>query len=91
LLNVPSGPFIIRTMVKIEITKHELVPKHSKLSEKECKELFEKYGIDVQNLPRIFRADPAIQHLDIKEDDVIKINRTSPTAGTTVFFRRVAL
>jgi DNA-directed RNA polymerase subunit H len=75
---------------KFEVNKHELVPKHSKLSEKEAKEMFEKYAIELQNLPRIFKGDPAIQELDVKEGDIVKISRKSPTAGETVFYRRVS-
>ncbi len=66
-----------------------LVPAHSKLSEKEKKELFEKYSIELPNLPRIFKNDPAIQHLDIKEGDIVKVSRKSPTAGDISFYRRV--
>ena len=76
-------------MAKFEVNKHELVPKHSKLSEKEMKELFAKYAIELPNLPRIFKSDPAILDLDVKEGDIIKISRKSPTAGETVFYRRV--
>ena len=74
---------------KFDVTKHELVPKHAKLSEKEMKELFEKYSIELPNLPRIFKSDPSIQHLDVKDGDIIKISRKSPTAGDTHFYRRV--
>lgn len=77
------------TMTKFEVAKHVLVPKHSKVSEKEQKELFEKYAIGLQNLPRIFRKDPAIADMDLKEGDIIKVLRKSPTAGETVFYRRV--
>ena len=73
-----------------DVTKHLLVPKHSKLSEKEGKELFEKYAIELQNLPRIFKNDPSIQNLDVKEGDIVKITRKSPTAGESMFYRRVA-
>ncbi len=76
-------------MAKFDVTKHELVPKHSKLSEKEAKELFEKYAIELPNLPRIFKSDQAIQHLDVKEGDIVKITRKSPTAGVVAFYRRV--
>jgi DNA-directed RNA polymerase subunit H len=78
-------------MSKFEVGKHVLVPKHSKLSEKDAKELFEKYSIDLQNLPRIYKNDPAIVHLDVNEGDVVKIVRKSPTAGESVFYRRVAV
>ncbi len=73
-----------------EVSKHELVPKHSKVSDKERKELFEKYSIELQNLPKVSKTDPAIQHLDVNEGDIVKIQRKSPTAGDTVFYRRVA-
>ncbi|MBI4143742.1 DNA-directed RNA polymerase subunit H [Candidatus Woesearchaeota archaeon] len=69
--------------------KHALVPKHTKLSEKEKKELLEKYNIDTKDLPRIFMNDPAIQKLDAKEGDVVKVTRTSPTALESMFYRRV--
>ena len=77
------------TMGKFDVTKHELVPKHSKVSERETKEIFEKYAIELQNLPRIFKSDPALQNLDVKEGDIVKVARKSPTAGETVFYRRV--
>ncbi len=72
-----------------DVTKHALVPKHSKLSEKEKKELFEKYVADLRDLPRIYADDPAIDGLDAKEGDIIKISRKSLTAGDAVFYRRV--
>ncbi len=77
-------------MAKFEVTKHVLVPKHTKLSDKEMKELFEKYAIELPNLPRIFKNDPSIQHLDVKEGDIVKVSRKSPTAGEVFFYRRVA-
>ena len=76
-------------MTKFDVTKHALVHKHTKLSDKEQKELFEKYAIDLQNLPRIYIKDSAILHLELKEGDIIKISRNSHTAGNTVFYRRV--
>ncbi len=75
---------------KFDITKHILVPKHVKISEKEKKELTEKYRLSIQNFPRILVTDPAIQHLKAKEGDIIKITRQSKTAGEAVFYRRVS-
>lgn len=78
-----------KSKVSIDVKSHILVPKHSKLSEKDKKELFEKYMITVNDLPGIDITDPAIMDLDVKEGDVIRIDRRSPTAGTTVFYRGV--
>jgi DNA-directed RNA polymerase subunit H len=74
---------------KLDIKGHILVPKHSKLSEKDKKELMEKYHIDITALPKIFEKDSALQDLDVKIGDVVKISRKSPTAGETVFYRVV--
>lgn len=73
-------------MAKIE---HVLIPKHEIISDKEKEKLFEKYNITIKELPVIKLTDPAIGDLDVKVGDVIKITRTSSTAGTTVFFRGV--
>lgn len=76
-------------MAKFDIKKHALVPKHAKTSEKEKKELLEKYNISVYDLPLIKKNDPAIKDLDVKAGDVIKITRASATAGETIFYRCV--
>lgn len=90
LLNVPSGPLWYTMAAKFDVSEHALVPKHSKVSEKELKELFDRYSIQLENLPRMFRSDPALAALDVKEGDVVKIVRKSSTAGESVFYRRVA-
>ena len=74
---------------KFDVTNHILVPKHSKLSERELKEIMDKYNLSLKELPKILISDPAIEDLSTKEGDVIKITRSSSTAGTTVFYRRV--
>jgi DNA-directed RNA polymerase subunit H len=68
---------------------HILIPKHTKISEKEKKELLDKYGINATDLPSIMKSDPAIAGMDVKEGDVIRIDRKSGTAGKTVFHRGV--
>lgn len=69
--------------------EHYLVPVHEKLSDKQKEDLFKRYNITIKELPKIFIEDPAIRHLDIKTNDVIKITRKSPTAGEIIFFRGV--
>lgn len=71
-------------------TKHILVSKHSKLSEQDKKQLFERYNITIKELPQIKLIDPAIKNLNLKAGDVVKIERFSPTAGKTVFYRGVS-
>lgn len=74
---------------KFDITKHILVPKHTLVSEKEKKQLFEKYNISIKELPKILADDPAVKHLKPKQGDIIKVVRNSPTSGETVYYRGV--
>ena len=76
-------------MAKTEAPAHILIPKHKKVSEKEKKEILTKYGITVNELPSIKKSDPAIRGVDLEAGDVVRIERESPTAGNTVFFRGV--
>ena len=77
-------------MVKAyDISKHTLVPKHTKLSEKEKEIILKKYNISVTQLPRIIKTDSAIKDLKLKQGDVVKIVRQSPTAGEIIFYRSV--
>lgn len=74
-------------MKQVDITRHELVPKHILLNEKEKEELLKKYGITLRQLPRILVTDPVIKILNGKPGDVVKIIRKSPTAGESVYYR----
>lgn len=68
---------------------HVLVPVHTKLTEKEAAELLKLHNITIKELPKIYLDDPAIRHLGVKENDIIRIERNSPTAGKSVFYRGV--
>ena len=85
----PSAKAKAKPSVKPNISGHILIPKHTKLSEKDKKGLFEKYKITFKELPKISPNDPAINDLELKQGDVIKIERKSQTAGNTVFYRSV--
>ncbi|MBN2142252.1 DNA-directed RNA polymerase subunit H [Candidatus Woesearchaeota archaeon] len=74
---------------KSDMNAHELVPEHTKLSEKDAKALFKKYNITLREIPKINFSDPAIAHLGARQGDVIKIKRHSRTAGETVYYRGV--
>lgn len=73
----------------IDITKHILVSKHTKISEAEKKKLFEKYFVLVKELPKIMKDDPAISKLNAKVGDIIKIERKSKTALLSEYYRVV--
>ena len=72
-----------------DILKHELVPGHVILEEKEKKELLEKLKITTINLPKILTNDPVVKTIGAKEGDVLKIIRKSATAGASIYYRVV--
>jgi len=80
---------IIAKKNKFNVNQHILVPKHTKATDKEKKELLEKYRITLKELPRISIKDPAIKDMGLAINDIIKIDRPSPTAERTVYYRRV--
>lgn len=65
------------------------MPKHVKLSEKETKELLEKFQIRMEDLPRISMKDPAVNHMELTTGDIVKVLRKSQTSGMADFYRRV--
>jgi DNA-directed RNA polymerase subunit H len=72
-----------------DILGHKLVPDHTILSEKEKKELLEKYDIRPDQLPRILATDPACQSIGAKPGQIVKITRKSPTAKFSTAYRLV--
>jgi len=74
---------------KLNQINHVLSPSHTKLTEKEKKEILETYKVTIKELPMILDSDPGIANLNVKTGDVIKIERNSPTAGTSLFYRTV--
>ena len=71
------------------ILGHKLVPDHTILSDKEQKELLEKYGIGTEQLPKILDTDPAVISINAKPGQIVKITRKSPTAKVAISYRLV--
>ncbi len=78
------------TEKSFDVTTHVLVPKHEVCTAEEKKSIIDRYGVEPNQLPRINPLDPAIRHLGVKQGDLIRITRVSPTAGDATFYRIVA-
>ncbi len=74
---------------KLDITKHKLVPKHEIISEKEGKDLFKKYNITPDQLPKMLATDPVSMLIGAKPGQIVKITRKSHTADKAVSYRYV--
>jgi len=74
---------------QLDIMKHKLVPLHTIISEKEKKELLEKYKITPDQLPKILNTDPVSISIDAQPGQIVKIIRKSHTAKEAVAYRLV--
>lgn len=68
---------------------HILVPKHEVLTKEQEDHLMQSFNISKKQLPKMFAKDAAIQYLNPKKGDIIKVTRASETSGKTVFYRAV--
>jgi DNA-directed RNA polymerase subunit H len=80
---------IVGNYASFDLFEHELVPHHTIASDDEVRLVLEHYGIERNKLPRIFRDDPAVKVLGARPGQIVRIQRESPTAGTTYYYRLV--
>jgi DNA-directed RNA polymerase I, II, and III subunit RPABC1 len=73
----------------VNITKHELVPKHDLMSADETREVLDTYSLKTSMLPRILSRDPVALYYGASKGEVFRITRKSETAGTYITYRQV--
>ena len=71
------------------ILKSTLSVDHRTIDGAIAAKLLKDFNVEYAKLPKISITDPAIDNLDAKFGDVVKITRKSPTSGTTVYYRMV--
>jgi DNA-directed RNA polymerase subunit H len=80
---------VVGNYASFDLFDHELVPPHIIASDEEVELVLNHYGIEKNQLPRIFRDDPAVKVLGARPGEIIRIQRESQTAGTTYYYRLV--
>lgn len=75
--------------LQYNVSKHILVPKHEIVKDdEEVKKLIHNLNLKSKfQLPLILKTDAMAKYLGLKNGDVVRITRVSPTAGEYVMFR----
>ena len=76
-------------MPRFNVMENYLVPRHSILPQEEVDALLSRYEIDLSQLPKILMEDPCAKAIGAVPGNVIKIERESPTAGLSLYYRLV--
>jgi len=74
---------------KFDVTKHVMVPDHQIMTADEVKNLLARYDISYEHLPKIYNDDPVMKAISANTGDVIRITRSSQTAGIAESYRFV--
>lgn len=87
-LNLPLEIYLI-SRLQFNITKHVLVPKHEVIRGKEnIDKVLTMYKLkNKSQLPIILKTDPIAKYYGMKNGDLVKITRTSETAGEYIMYR----
>lgn len=68
--------------------RHELVPKHEKMTEEEGKALMESYMVKHRSqMPIISRNDAIARRLGLRTGDIVRITRHNETSGQYFYYR----
>jgi len=71
----------------VDITEHTLVPEHIVLTQAEKQQLLTRYRLKPNQLPKIQVQDPVARYFGLAPKQVVKIIRSSETAGRYVTYR----
>ena len=74
---------------QILVPDHVFVPRHEIMKKEEAEEVMARYHCKPTELPLIYVTDPAIVKLGVKPGDMIRITRSSSTAGESIYYRYV--
>ena len=76
--------------LSFNVTRHHLVPSHTRLPEEEIRSLLNSLKCDVSSLPRIKPSDPVVRYYGWPVGAVIRIHRSIGSLESSPYYRAVA-
>ena len=74
--------------LQYNVLNHEMVPKHTKMTDDEIAEFKKRYNItDNSMIPEISRFDPVAMAVGLRPGEICRIDRPSITSITGVYYR----
>ncbi|KAG8372072.1 hypothetical protein BUALT_Bualt12G0028500 [Buddleja alternifolia] len=77
------------TDLLVNITRHELKPKHQVLTDAEKENLLKKYSIDEKQLPRMSQKDAIARYYGLEKGQVVKVTYSGELTQLHVTYRCV--
>ncbi|KMZ70843.1 DNA-directed RNA polymerase V subunit 5A, partial [Zostera marina] len=77
------------TELLVNITRHNLMPKHEILTAEEKKEFMKKYSVVDRQIPRMLETDAIARYYGIEKGRVIKVTYDGEHTGHFVNYRCV--
>lgn len=76
--------------LSIDITQHQMVPRHIRLSAAEKAAVLRKYNATQRHMPKILLTDPMARYLGLRKDDMVRIERAMGNQGELPMYRIAA-
>lgn len=71
------------------MSTHFLIPKHELLTKEESSQVTARFNASASQFPYIQATDAIAKEIGAKPGDMVRITRTSETAGTSIYYRYV--
>lgn len=77
--------------LQYNVMQHALQPRFERMTREETERMFADHGLTaataMRQLPRILGDDKVARYMGLRHGDVVRITRSSPTAGEVVLFK----